>query len=215
MNNVGVGRVKGVQMGTQVSQVISGQTDGNRVLKSVEKCQNLPPVRTAEQMTAIRAANAEKRAANRLKLRRDFADSNEWDELARARGIRLPLWTLAPTPANMRKWLRKVGWTGVRYIEGYSDDLLVRLGQIGAARAQADAEYRAYLAEKLTAPEHSRGCERCGTMCLEHTGVYCAVCERYICPACQHRFDGQVVCYECLVGLVDGQLPAESLEDPE
>lgn len=70
-----------------------------------------------------RAAEARKdRVAARKSssLRRDFLDALRWEDMARARGLRLPPWGEPATPAGMEKWLRKLGmpvsaylsWTG-------------------------------------------------------------------------------------------------------
>ena len=44
-----------------------------------------------------------------LRGRDDFADAPRWEELASARRVRLPAWSLTCTPARMEKWLRKLG----------------------------------------------------------------------------------------------------------
>jgi len=55
-------------------------------------------------------------------FRVDFLDSPRWDELASARGLRLPRWSVAPTRGKTQVWLKKLGishtafceWAGVK-----------------------------------------------------------------------------------------------------
>lgn len=87
------------------------------MLRTERKGTLLPRAFTAEERAAAQERAKANRRANAAKFRRDFADEGEWERLAKARGMRLPIWTLAPTPGNMRKWLRKTGWTGAQYLE--------------------------------------------------------------------------------------------------
>ena len=50
-----------------------------------------------------------KAIADGAKYRRDFMDSENWDELAEEYGVTLPQWWVAPTPNKMRAWVRKLG----------------------------------------------------------------------------------------------------------
>ena len=45
-----------------------------------------------------------KLAAAALQYKQEWADSAVWDELAKSRGIRLPLWSKAPTPRFLKRW---------------------------------------------------------------------------------------------------------------
>ncbi len=60
-----------------------------------------------EKARAARAANAAARKASTL--RNDFMDANHWEDLARARGLRLPPWGQPCTVSRMRTWLHRVG----------------------------------------------------------------------------------------------------------
>lgn len=69
-----------------------------------------------EKAQVTRAA----RIAAGAHFRRDFPDAPLWEELASARGIRLPQWHEPPTPGQMGKWLRKLGisWQDYKVLTG-------------------------------------------------------------------------------------------------
>ncbi len=46
------------------------------------------------------------RIAEGAKYRRDWLDAASWDLEAKKRGIKLPQWWVAPTPAALKKWLK-------------------------------------------------------------------------------------------------------------
>ena len=62
---------------------------------------------------ATKAANHAARQASTL--RRDFLDADHWEELARARGLRLPPWGAPCTLSAMRTWLHKAGLSQSKY----------------------------------------------------------------------------------------------------
>lgn len=64
-------------------------------------------VLTPEIRAKAMAARAAK-VAEGAKYRRDFMDSDSWDQLAKSKGIRLPAWWVAPTPAALRKWSKRL-----------------------------------------------------------------------------------------------------------
>jgi hypothetical protein len=64
-------------------------------------------------------AKREKQRLARQELRRDFADDGAWMELARPRGLRLPIWTSRITTGGMRNWLRRLGISVARYTDWY------------------------------------------------------------------------------------------------
>ena len=47
--------------------------------------------------------------AGGAKYRRDFMDSDLWDQLAKTRGIRLPPWWAAPTRGKLNSWWKRLG----------------------------------------------------------------------------------------------------------
>lgn len=69
----------------------------------------LTPEKRTENLTKARSGrlqrNAERAAST---LRRDFRDMVNWEELARAKHVRLPAWGDPPTPSIMRAFLKRV-----------------------------------------------------------------------------------------------------------
>lgn len=58
-----------------------------------------------DDASRIKAQEARKAAiAATAHFKRDWADSWVWDELAKAKGIRLPLWSKVPTPRFLKRW---------------------------------------------------------------------------------------------------------------
>lgn len=51
---------------------------------------------------ALEARKAKLAAAAHFK--RDWLDSGVWDEIAKAKELRLPLWSKAPTPRFLKRW---------------------------------------------------------------------------------------------------------------
>lgn len=47
----------------------------------------------------------------------DFDDRNLWAELARKRGIRLPLWRMPNNPQGIRRRLKQLGWSVEEYLD--------------------------------------------------------------------------------------------------
>lgn len=72
-------------------------------------------------------------------LRRDFADSNLWEDLAREAKVRLPQWGDPPTPGRMRRFLGRVGMTVPEYLERAGERTLADF-----ARANPDWPARAW-----------------------------------------------------------------------
>lgn len=52
-----------------------------------------------------------------VELRTEFAEGLHWAELAKKRGIRLPLWRMPITSGGMRKYLKKLGVEVEQYLE--------------------------------------------------------------------------------------------------
>jgi hypothetical protein len=63
---------------------------------------------TPELRAKAQAARAAK-IAEGAKYRRDFMDSDLWDQLAKTRGIRLPPWWAAPTRGKLNSWWKRLG----------------------------------------------------------------------------------------------------------
>jgi hypothetical protein len=68
-----------------------------------------------EEANAARAARQAARRAS--SLRRDFTEEREWRKLAKVRNVRLPPWGQPPTPALMRRWLKRVGISTKDYLD--------------------------------------------------------------------------------------------------
>jgi len=51
-----------------------------------------------------------------LRTENSFADHIHWQDLAREKGIRLPLWRMACTTGGMRRFLKKLGVTVDEYL---------------------------------------------------------------------------------------------------
>ena len=82
-----------------------------------------PPAMTPEILAKSQAARAANTAARKASpLRQDFADHTTWEELARDRGIRLPLWGTPPTASAISRWLRRMGKSAAWYyqVTGYN-----------------------------------------------------------------------------------------------
>lgn len=54
-------------------------------------------------------------------LRRDFAGSLRWDDLARERGLRLPLWSVRPTRGKIGIWLKKLFISSAAYRDWFGE----------------------------------------------------------------------------------------------
>lgn len=55
------------------------------------------------------AALTARRAAAKTRYRTDFSQSHRWEAAAAKIGARLPQWHEQPTPANIRKWCKRLG----------------------------------------------------------------------------------------------------------
>lgn len=64
-----------------------------------------------------------------LRTEESFTDHYHWAELARERGIRLPLWRMACTTGGMRRFLKKLGITVDEYLADNNERNLRVFGQ--------------------------------------------------------------------------------------
>lgn len=72
----------------------------------------MTPEQKQEALRKAQEARRTNSAARKAStLRRDFADANYWEELAKDNKLRLPAWGQPCTITKMRQWLNKVGWT--------------------------------------------------------------------------------------------------------
>ena len=68
-------------------------------------------------------------------FKRDWADSGVWDELAKARGIRLPVWSKAPTPRFLKRWHETLDTEPFEEVYGCSPRRLITLNPHTPLRA--------------------------------------------------------------------------------
>lgn len=81
------------------------------------------------------AARAAKIAEGKAKYRTNWADSENWDRLARERGIRLPAWWIAPKPRALKTWHRKLVKAPFSEVWGCSPTRLIQLNPTMPLRA--------------------------------------------------------------------------------
>ena len=74
-----------------------------------------------------KALDARKAAIRDNPYRRDWLDSPTWDLLAQERGIRLPMWHVAPTPRKLKRAHETLVGTSFEEAYGCSPSRLVRL----------------------------------------------------------------------------------------
>lgn len=60
-------------------------------------------------------------------FKRDWLDSGVWDGLAKSRGIRMPLWSKAPTPRLLKRWHESLDTEPFEAVYGYSPSRLITL----------------------------------------------------------------------------------------
>src|SRR5687767_12632864 len=84
----------------------------------------------------VRAAEARRSAIEAgARFRRGFADAANWQKLAQERGIRLPAWWVAPTPAALKRWCKRLDGGVFRDIYGCTPVRLVELNPDWPLRA--------------------------------------------------------------------------------
>jgi len=69
------------------------------------------------------------------RFRRDWLDAERWDQLARARGIRLPQWHVPPAPRALKRWLRTLDKAPFAEVFGCSPLRLIQLNPTTPLRA--------------------------------------------------------------------------------
>ena len=67
--------------------------------------------------------------------RRNWLDSGLWDELAKAKGIRLPVWSKAPTPRKLKQWHERLENEPFEVVYGCSPSRLISLNPRTPLRA--------------------------------------------------------------------------------
>ena len=91
-------------------------------------------IHTPEARAKAQAARkaAQEAAAH---FKRDWLDSGLWDELAKARGIRLPLWSKVPTPRFLKRWHETLDTEPFEAVYGCSPSRLIALNPDTPLRA--------------------------------------------------------------------------------
>ena len=74
---------------------------------------------------AIEARKANIAASQHFK--KEWADSELWDGIAKARGLRLPVWNKAPTPRILKRWHESLEKTPFQEVYGCSPSRLIAL----------------------------------------------------------------------------------------
>ena len=75
------------------------------------------------------------KAAAPSPYRRDWLDSDLWDSLAKAKGIRLPVWSKAPTPSFLKRWHETLETEPFEAVYGCSPSRLIQLNPATPLRA--------------------------------------------------------------------------------
>lgn len=89
---------------------------------------------TAEaRQKALEARKAKVAAGAHFK--KDWLDSEHWDRLAKAKEIRLPLWSKPPTPRLLRRWLKTLDKEPFEAVYGGSPSRLISLNPHTPLRA--------------------------------------------------------------------------------
>jgi hypothetical protein len=89
---------------------------------------------TAEARAKALEARKAKSAAG-AHFKRDWLDSEVWDELAKRKGIRLPVWSKAPTPRFLKRWHESLDTEPFEVVYGCSPSRLITLNPHTPLRA--------------------------------------------------------------------------------
>lgn len=68
-------------------------------------------------------------------FKRNWLDSDLWDSLAKSKGIRLPLWSKAPTPRFLKRWHETLDTEPFEAVYGCSPSRLITLNPHTPLRA--------------------------------------------------------------------------------
>jgi hypothetical protein len=92
-------------------------------------------------------------------FRRDFADAANWEKLAQERGIRLPAWWVAPMPAALKRWFKRLDGGRFGDIYGCTPVRLIKLNP--------DWPLRAHVGMMLEAPANKNSAAHLGGRAAE------------------------------------------------
>jgi hypothetical protein len=83
-------------------------------------------IHTPEARQKAQEARAAKVAAG-AHLKKDWLDTEHWDRLAKAKEIRLPLWSKPPTPRLLKRWHQRLDREPFEAVYGCSPSRLIQL----------------------------------------------------------------------------------------
>lgn len=89
---------------------------------------------TPEDRAKAQAARKAAVAASQH-FKRDWLDSDHWDSLAKAKGVRLPVWSKAPTPRFLKRWHETLDKVPFQDVYGCSPNRLIALNPHQPLRA--------------------------------------------------------------------------------
>jgi hypothetical protein len=107
--------------------------DSNSDTKGSNRTGIAPGFTEEDRLKAQETRKAKAAAAAHYK--RDWLDSGLWDELAKARGIRLPLWSKVPTPRFLKRWHESLDTEPFEAVYGCSPSRLITLNPDTPLRA--------------------------------------------------------------------------------
>jgi len=89
---------------------------------------------TPEHRAKAKAAREAAIAASQH-YKRNWLDSDLWESLAKAKGVRLPVWSKAPTPSNLSKWHKRLDTEPFKSVYGCLPRRLIQLNPHTPLRA--------------------------------------------------------------------------------
>lgn len=92
------------------------------------------PTFTSEDRAKAKAAREAALAASQH-YKRNWLDSDIWDSLAKTKGLRLPLWSKAPTPRFLKRWHESLDTEPFQDVYGCSPRRLIDLNPHTPLRA--------------------------------------------------------------------------------
>lgn len=86
------------------------------------------------KLTTLTAEHREKALESRrakilaaAHYKRNWLESHLWDELAKMKGVRLPVWSASPTPRKLKRWHESLETEDFRAVYGCSPSRLIAI----------------------------------------------------------------------------------------
>jgi len=96
---------------------------------------------------------AKERAAH---FKREWLDSGLWDDLAKAKGIRLPLWSKAPTQRFLKRWHESLDTEPFEAVYGLPQETISHVAKVAKkAGVSPTRVYNVFLAAYILSLERS------------------------------------------------------------